>query len=1033
MGIANEIEFENDICAYLSAHGWLYSENDSGYHRELALFPEDAIAWLKETQPDAYGRVEAFYGVSDAEGEVIARIAKVLAAEGTLNLLRNGFKVTGAGATGFEMKQYKPASGFNPNIAAKYGAMRLRVMRQVHYSVSNGKSIDLVLFVNGIPVATIELKTDFTQAVEDAKEQYRKDRPPKDPASHKEEPLLAFKRGALVHFAVSTEEVWMTTKLAGDSTYFLPFNRGNRGGKGNAPNPEGYATAYFWEEVLQRDNWLKILGSFIQVEKKTETNATGKKITTERILFPRYHQLSAVNKMVEAARAEGAGHTYLFQHSAGSGKSNTIAWCAHQLSTLHDAQDRKVFDSVIVITDRTVLDEQLKETIGQFQSTPGVVATIDSKMGSKSKVLANALKRGAMIIVVTIQTFPFVLEEIRQGSGLASKKFAIIIDEAHSSQSGASAQKLHGVIGSAGTDDEDSVTLEELLAEEVAARKLPPNASFLAFTATPKPKTLEVFGRPANPALPLSESNLPEPFHLYTMRQAIDEGFILDVLQNFTPYRVAYKLAHGGKDWDEKIVDKSEGAKALARWVRLHPHNISQKVEVIIEHFRKVIAHRLDGKAKAMVVTGSRVEAVRYKLAMDKYIAASGYKNLATLVAFSGDVEDPELSPDKFNESNMNRNLRGQSIRDAFKTGDYQVLIVANKFQTGFDQPLLVAMYVDKRLDGITAVQTLSRLNRTYPGKDTTFVLDFVNDAETIRLAFAPYYETTELLATTDSNLIYDLQSKLSAEALYTEQEARNVAEICLMATKGREKRTQKELLAALSAPVERFKVRWEEGERNRDKEELDKLTIFHKNLGSFCRLYDFLSQINRYDDTELETNYIFFKHLEPLVRPDRVRQKVDLSDVQLTHYRLRSDATISVPLETDDEDEKRLKPITDVGTGVARDPEKILLAELIEKLNDLFDDGTLTETDRVGLFQHVAGKLLENEEIVTQATANTLEQFAHSPTIGSVLVGAVIAAMDSYQAMGKKIFEDGAARERFQAMLIEHVYRMANSKPPEE
>jgi len=1021
MGIANEIEFENDICSYLASHGWLYSANDAGYDRERALFPEDVVSWIKEAQPKAWASLQGFHNGA-TETEVLNRLVKVLAADGTLKVLRNGFKAVGAGSAVVSVVQFKPAFGFNPEIADNYNRNRLRVMRQVHYSLSNQKCIDLVFFVNGIPVSTVEVKADFTQAVNDAKVQYQRDRLPKDTTSHKDEPLLTFKRGALVHFAVSTEEVWMTTKLEGGATYFLPFNQGNDGGKGNPTNEHGYPTAYFWEEILQRDMWLRILGSFLQFEVKTKTSAQGIKTKKESIIFPRYHQLAAVNKLVKAASTEGSGRNYLFQHSAGSGKSNTIGWCAHQLATLHDANDAKVFDTVIVITDRTVLDAQLKETISQFQSQPGVVVTIDSERGSKSGQLSEALKKRAMIVVVTLQTFPFIMSEIKQSEGLASKKFAVIIDEAHSSQSGASARQLRGVLASSSPDDDEELTIEDLLIAEADARKLPKNASFLAFTATPKGKTLEVFGRLADPNKPASQTNKPEPFHLYTMRQAIEEDFILDVLQNFTPYRVAYKLAHNGKDWDDLEVDESAGRKALHRWVRLHPYNIAQKVEIIIEHFRTTVAPHIGGKAKAMVVTASRQEAVRYKLAIDKYIAKSGYKGLAALVAFSGDVIDLESGPDKFSEGTMN-NTSGRSLRKAFDTDDFQLLVVANKFQTGFDQPLLVAMYVDKRIDGITAVQTLSRLNRTCPGKTDTYVLDFVNDAETVRLAFEPYYKHTELLATTDPNLIYDLQTKIDADLIYTDQEAIHVAAIYLEYQDGTGTKGQKELIAALSAPVDRFKKRWAESEQQANKEEMDRLTTFYKNLGSFCRLYDFVGQIVSYGDAALEARYILYKHLEPLIRPDQLRQEIDLTDVNLTHHKIRKGETVSVGLGSAEEAERTLKPITAVGTHAPRDPVQARLDALIEELNTLFDDGTLTDSDRVGLFNHVADKMMENDNITKQALANSKEQFEQSPTIATVVVDAVILAMDSYQTMGMKVFQDAAAMDRFRGMLVDHVY----------
>lgn len=1031
MGIANEIEFENELCAYLAAHGWLYTKSNVGYDAPRALYAPDLLAYIQETQSEVWKGFAAFHGAA-AEGELLKRLEKSLVTHGTLHVLRHELKVTGAGSAGFFLVRFRPAAGFNQQIAEEYGKVRLRVMRQVHYSTQHQNSLDLVFFVNGIPVATAELKTDFTQAVEDAKQQYRKDRPPRDAATRKEEPLLTFKRGALVHFAVSTEEVWMTTRLAEDTTFFLPFNKGNAGRKGNPPNPEGYDTAYLWEEVLQRDMWLRILGYFVQLEKKIVTSATGVRTTRESLVFPRYHQLDAVTRLVDAARAEGPGHSYLLQHSAGSGKSNTISWTAHQLSTLHDSQDKKVFDSVLVITDRTVLDSQLKETIAQVEAAPGVVATIDANRGAKSGQLTAALKAGAMIIVVTLQTFPHVLKEIRSSHALADRSFAVIIDEAHSSQSGSSARKLRGALAAdTGEDDAEEVAAADLLADEVASRRLPPNVSFLAFTATPKSKTVEVFGRRPDPAQPAGEGNLPQPFHLYTMKQAIQEGFILDVLRNFTPYRLAYKLAHDGKDWDDRVMDKAEGLKALAGWVKLHPYNIAQKVEIVVEHFRANVGFRLEGRAKAMVVTGSRREAVRYKLATDAYIQRCGYTDVAALVAFSGDVTDPESGPEKFNESTMNPALHGQDLRDAFATDAYQVLIVANKFQTGFDQPLLVAMYVDKRLDGITAVQTLSRLNRTYPGKDTTYVLDFRNDAETIRKAFEPYYETTELLATTDPDLVYELQTRLDCEQIYTEQEARLVAEIFLLHQSGSAKKSQKELLAALKAPVERFKVRWQDAEAAPDREELDRLTTFHRNLDTFCRLYDFLSQIVNYDDTSLELRYIFYKHLEPLVRPDRVRQAIDLTGVQLSHYKLHAGKKTSVALGAEEDEERRLKPITAVGSHTIRTPEEVKLAELIQKLNDLFDDGSLTDADRVGLFEHVAGKMQENEELCRQARANSKDQFQQSPTIGRVVLEAVIAAMDSYEAMGKKVFQDQAAMGRFQALLVDYVYDQVRNQPP--
>jgi type I restriction enzyme R subunit len=1009
MAIHNEIEFENDLCDYLKAHGWLYSKDDAGYDVERAIFPEDLLRWIQDTQPDSWARLKNFHN-GKTESVALDRLVKVMETESSLHALRNGFKAAGAGAGGFDVVQFAPAHSFNPETKAAYDKIRLRVMRQVHYSAHNRNSIDLVLFVNGIPVATLELKTDFTQGIDDAKNQYKLDRNPKDPKTKHVEPLLQFKRGALVHFAVSTSEVWMTTKLTGMDTYFLPFNKGFNGGKGNPPNREGYQTAYLWEEIFQKDQFLKILESFIQIERKEVIEKNGEKKVKETLIFPRYHQLDAVTKLVTAVKEEGAGKNYLFQHSAGSGKSNTIGWSAHKLATIHDAKDNKIFDTVIVITDRTVLDEQLQDTINQFSHTPGLVVSIDSENGSKSGQLVEALKSGAMIIVVTLQTFPFILREIRETTALAKRNFAVIADEAHSSQTGASAGKLRKVLSSEQVEVDEGETYEEYLERETASRALPPNVSFLAFTATPKSKTLELFGR--------KDSNgIPRPFHQYTMKQAIQEGFILDVLQNYTPYKVAYKLAHNGKDWDDKDVDKSEAAKTIARWVRLHPHNISQKVQIIVEHFRANVVWRINGEAKAMVVTDSRQAAVRYKIEMDKYIQTQGYaKELATLVAFSGDVEDPEYGLEKFTEGNMNKQQKGMGIREAFSTEEFKVLIVANKFQTGFDQPLLMAMYVDKRIDGITAVQTLSRLNRTTFGKDITFVLDFVNDTETIRLAFEPYYATTELLATTDPNMVYDLETKLGKQGIYSEQDVKNFIEAYR-----KPKARQQDIQAALSVPVSRFNGLFTDAEEKDDKEELDRLALFEKDLGTFCRFYDFLSQVVNYADTALEAKYLFFRHLGPLIKPENRRLPIDLAGLEMTHYKLQAGAAQSIKLAGD-------VPIPGgggAGSGTSKDPEVVRLEELLNKLNDLFPE--ITDTDRINLFNNAKTKMLDSEELRKQAHANTEDQFIQSPKFEEEMLDSLISSMDSHRAMTTKLLNDDKLRARFKDLLARSVFKDIN------
>ncbi|HYE17004.1 MAG TPA: type I restriction endonuclease [Tepidisphaeraceae bacterium] len=682
--------------------------------------------------------------------------------------------------------------GSNPKILDRYAANRLRVVRQVRYSQQNENCLDLVLLLNGVPVATAELKTDFTQSVADAVDQYRFDRNPR-PKGQAAEPLLSFPRGALVHFAVSNTEVQMTTRLHGAATRFLPFNRGNNGAAGNPPNPAGHPTAYLWEQVWQRDGWLEILGKYLVTPRD-------KKKQIKAILFPRYHQLDATRKLVAAVLADGAGQRYLVQHSAGSGKTNSIAWTAHFLADLHDAADKKVFDSVLVVSDRNVIDAQLQEAIFDFERTTGVVATVKGEGGSKSAELAAALAGNKKVVVCTIQTFPFALEAVRQLAATEGKRFAVIADEAHSSQAGETAARLKAVLSPeelADLADGGEVSAEDVLVAQMAARAQDAGITYVAFTATPKNKTFELFGRRPDPKQPAGPGNLPAPFHVYSMRQAIEEGFILDVLQNYTTYKLAFKLAHGGKEFDEKEVERDAAMRGIMGWVRLHPYNIAQKVEIVVEHYRQYVAPLLGGKAKAMVVLGSRREAVRWKLAIDRYIKGKGYK-IGTLAAFSGEVDDPESGPEPFSETGplLNPNLKGRAIREAFDTDEYQVLLVANKFQTGFDQPLLCGMYVDRRLAGIQAVQTLSRLNRAYPGKDTTYVLDFVDaNADEVLKAFRTYHATAELAAVTDPNLVFDLRAKLDAGGHYDDFEVERVVKVEL-----KPDAKQSELLAVAAA-----------------------------------------------------------------------------------------------------------------------------------------------------------------------------------------------------------------------------------------
>lgn len=1025
----HESAFEVEICQYLEAHGWLYSPTDAGYDRELALFPEDVFGWLSDTQPDQLAkRIKSDLtseALAKAQRGVLNTLVKALGADpkvngGTLSVLRRGFKDLNAQ---FSMCQFRPNTTLNETTQKRYDAVRLRVMRQVHYSMQNANSIDLVFFINGIPVATAELKTDFVQNVTDAVLQYKNHRLPKG------EPLLQFGSRALVHFAVSNSEVQMTTKLAGKDTDFLPFNRGNNGHKGNPPNPHGSPTAYLWQTILQRDTWLDILGRFMHLQVNEYVDPlSDKKVRKQTMLFPRFHQWEAVTKLIEAARTDGPGHRYLIQHSAGSGKTNSISWLTHRLSVLHDYANKSVFDSVVVITDRNVLDAQLQEAIRQIDRTPGVVAHIAGLGGAKSQELADALEGGTKIIIVTIQTFPFALKLIRTQADLKGKNFAIIADEAHSSQAGEASKRLKAALTATelkDLDDGGTVDAEDVLAAEMAARAQSKNLSFFAFTATPKAKTLELFGHKGI-------DGTPHPFHLYSMQQAIEEDFILDVLKNYTPYKTAFRLTHSGQVYqtedtaasgtvevsgspDGELVDKSAAIKSVMNWVKLHPTNIAQKVEIIIEHFRANVGWRLDGKAKAMVVTSSRKAAVRYKLAFDKYIADKGYADVAALVAFSGEVSDPESGIEKVSETSalMNPRLKGRDLRDAFATGEFKVMLVANKFQTGFDQPLLVAMYVDKRLSGVAAVQTLSRLNRVAPGKDQTFVLDFANSAEDIVEAFEPYYEATTLADVTDPNIVHQTMNKLDAAGIYQESEINGLVADYL-ANKGHEA-----LNKWVTPARDRFRDRERQAVDHNDSLVLEELRQFRKDVGTFLRQYDFLSQIVNYEDLSIEKLSIYLRHLAPVITSEQLNHEIDLSTVDFDYIDQHKQGTTSgnlsggVPLE----------PTKESGTGTARDPEMVALDEVIAQINDLFS-GDHPDSSVRNVVTHIRDRLEESETLQEQAQNNSLAQFSASPDLQGEFVSAVIGAMESHSDLSTQILNNSEISQKLLGELLPIIYR---------
>ncbi|MBB1162686.1 type I restriction endonuclease subunit R [Aquariibacter albus] len=1025
MSLHQEHHFEAEICQHLAAHGWLHEPGDAAlFDRANGLFLPDLLAWVQATQPESFQRLSKTHGA--ALPKVLAeRVRKSLNERGTLEVLRRGVEMLGLKGP-LMLAQFKPALAINPTTQAHYAANRLRVVRQVCHSPNNPKEeLDLVLFVNGIAVATAELKSDFTQSVHDAVDQYRFDRHPA-PKGGVLEPLLGFPGGALVHFAVSQSEVMMTTRLAGPATTFLPFNRGNAGGAGNAPNPDGFATAYLWEEVWARESWLDILHRYC-IGKRDD------KKQLKAVIFPRYHQLDATRRLVadvlENADQDGTGQRYLIQHSAGSGKTNSIAWTAHFLADLHNAAHKKVFDSVLVVSDRNVLDAQLQEAIFDFERTTGVVATITSEHGSKSAQLSQALKDGKKVIVCTIQTFPFALSAVQELAATEGKRFAVIADEAHSSQSGEAAAKLKQLLSAqewADLQDGGEVDTEALLAAQMEARAGAGVAggtgglTYIAFTATPKAKTLELFGRPGPDGLPM-------PFHVYSMRQAIEEGFILDVLRNFTSYKLAFKLAHDGKEYDETQVERSTAMKGIMQWVRLHPYNIAQKVQVVVEHYRENVQPLLAGRAKAMVVVASRKEAVRWQKAIRAYITQRNYA-LGVLVAFSGEVDDTESYPQPVSETSkvLNPGLKGRDIREAFNEPEHHLLLVANKFQTGFDQPLLCGMYVDKMLGGIQAVQTLSRLNRAHPGKDTTYILDFVNEAGDILKAFKTYHETAELEAATDPHLVYDLRAKLDATGHYDDFEVDRVAKVDLDP-----QGTQKQLDAAIAPVADRLLKRYKAAQQARSdaveldddkaakvaKDTLDALVLFKNDMGAYVRLYAFLSQIFDYGNTDIEKRFLFYKRLIPLLDFGRERDTVDLSKVVLTHHTLKNQG--KQPMGLGQDGNYKLPPMDAVGSGSVQEKQQAYLVEIIQKVNGLFE-GELTDDDQLVYVNGVLkGKLLENETLVQQAASNSKEQFSSSPDLSKALMDAIMDAFEAHQTMSTQALGSERVREGLKDILL--------------
>jgi len=1010
--------FEGSIVDHLVEHGWVRGIA-SHYDRALGLDTAELVAFLGATQIEAWETlIERHGGQEKAQQKVERRIADEITARGAVDVLRRGVKDNGVH---LGLAYFAPAHDLTPELRTLYDANRVTVTRQAPVSESHPQdTVDLLFGVNGIPVATVELKTQTTgQSVQHAVLQYRTDRTPTD---------LVFRARTLVHFAVDQDSALMTTRLAGKETVFLPFNQGSNGpgvdgGTGNPAHPGGHRTAYLWEHVWQRDAWLDLLGSYVHVQ--TVLDKAGKKTGQTRTVFPRYHQWDAVTRLLAAARDDGPGHNRLVQHSAGSGKSNTIAWLAHRLSRLHTpgesaalgagARDgglgpnEPVFDKVVIVTDRVVLDRQLQDTVTGFEHTPGMIEKVDRD----SAQLRDALQgKKARIIITTLQKFPVVAQG---ATDLAGTRFAVIVDEAHSSQSGDAAKDLKAVLSGLSRDDalraaEQADTaaevagedLQDLLRRSVEARGRQPNLSFFAFTATPKHRTLSLFGEPVTDE---AGKDAYVPFHLYSMRQAIGEGFILDVLANYTTYTTYYRLANGlGSDDPELPAGKASAA--LARWVSLHPTNIAQRAEIIVEHFRHVTAAKIGGRGKAMVVTPSRLHAVRYHQAITKRIHEQGYDRgptpMRTLVAFSGTVTDPDNETVEYREALMN-GFGEAKLPEMFAGPEYGLLVVADKYQTGFDQPLLHTMYVAKKLDGVKAVQTLSRLNRIHPGKDDTFVLDFANRAEEISEAFAPFYARTTA-APTDPNVLYNLQRRALDVGVIDPDEMAAGVEALL--------RPGKTGSARLNAAIDPAVDRWSGLDDEAAQED------FRTALRDFTRAYAFLGQIVPFADTELEQLYYYGKYLLARLPRSNVGGAVDIDGaVVLTHLRTDLIAEQEDVSLTEGSDE----PLTGPGEGRGKQHEQPLdaLSALIEALNERFGLN-LGEADRL-LFEQQAAHLDADDDVRTVAMTNDLDQFR--TYLGPKIDSGILDRQEQNDALFQAYFDNPEFRDQMREWLTARLF----------
>ncbi|MFD2657940.1 type I restriction endonuclease subunit R [Gracilibacillus thailandensis] len=1000
-----EKRFEEDIETFLLTEGGYVKGDQSNYDKERAIDLTQLINFIQETQENAWLRYQKIYG-DEAPRKLYKRLNDEIDTNGLLHVLRYGISDRGVK---LKVAAFRPESTLNEKTLKNYQSNKLTVTRQFAYSTSNHNTLDMVLSLNGIPIVAMELKNQFKgQSVEHGKKQFMYDRDPR-------EKIFQFNKRVLVYFVADLSEVWMTTKLNGKDTFFLPFNQGSNGagevgGAGNPENPEGYTTSYLWGKVLQKDSLMNIIHRFIHLEVKKEKvmkNGREQNKTSSKLIFPRYHQLDVVRKLVHHVKQEGSGDNYLIQHSAGSGKSNSIAWLAYHLASLHDQDNKSVFNSVIIVTDRTVLDRQLQDTISGFDHTQGLVETIGEKKTSRD--LKNAINDGKRIIITTLQKFPVIYEEVEVNEG---NRFALIVDEAHSSQTGTSAKKLKAAL--ADTEEalkeyaeleaeieENTPDQEDKLVQELLTHGRHTNLSFFAFTATPKEKTLEMFGTQ-------QADGTFRPFHVYSMRQAIEEGFILDVLQNYMTYETSYKIAKNTPDNPE--LSTTQGVKAIRRYQSLHPHNLQQKTAIMIEHFRNVTRKMLGGKAKAMVVTASRLHAVRYYFEFKNYIEKKGYVDMDVLVAFSGSVkdQDEEYSEDQLNKTKEGKRIKENQLKEMFNSDEFNVLVVAEKYQTGFDEPLLHTMFVDKKLSGVKAVQTLSRLNRTYPGKEDTFVLDFVNEADDIKDAFQPFYEVTELDKEIDVNLIYDTKTKLRNYNIYNDQDIQKLTKIYFKA--GNQSESDLGKIASHLIPIIK---RYEELDEQQQYE-------FRVTVRNFNKWYSYITQLTRMFDKELHEEYIFCKYLIRFV-PKNSTEKIDIEDkVKLEYYKVEETFSGDITLEKNLD--YKLKNPDNVETGVKPPDDDDVLENIIRRVNEKYD-GKLSESDRL-IIEGVTRKAKEsNDRLKSLARSNDEEMFEKS-LFPSVFEKAsqelYLEQMDSYS----KLFEDKSYYNSIMEAVAKEIYK---------